>query len=114
MSLTKLQQRRLQQTKDEMAHLKEKVARASLLLVAWFTLIWVTLFLLFDILFEMSVDKISFSQAWNNSKWTKLAFQFLIWFVFHYFTLIKWPEYSLKAKQKELDDLKHRYGADEI
>jgi hypothetical protein len=111
MSLTSLQDRRLNQLKQDIAYYQERVGKTTIRHVLGFTLISVICFSLTDLLFDMSVDRVRFYQWVNSFKRIKLPLLFSFWFLFNLYFIYISPRHTLKRKQAELADLERRLGA---
>lgn len=111
--MTPLQERRLRQTEESVAYYERRVARSSWLRVLLLTFGWVLLMTISDVVIEVMVENISWSQGWRTIEWKKLPVRLVFWFViilvFDYYG----TRSTLKAKRKELAELQERYRADQ-
>jgi len=113
MNLTPLQERRLQQVKDEIVLLEEKVEKKDWLFAL--RLSWITVMAIYitEYLFDLLTEKKSLPVYVHEYGWLRILTGWIFWFVFDYVLMVSGNKKNLKLKRKELADLNKRYGLTE-
>lgn len=110
MNLTPLQERRLRQTKDQIAFFEKQVQTKGAWYVIRSALFYTMLFYAMDFLAGIFIDKKSLMQYFAGFSWLKLLFNWMVWVGIQYLIVIKGNSKQLKRKKKELQELKKRYA----
>lgn len=110
MNLTPLQERRLQQVKDEIVFLEKQTKKRGIGFAIWFSLCCIIVGHLVVYLIWFLIDRKSLSEYFHNYGWTDLLRSWLIWLLATYFLIVHGNHQALKLKRKELEELYRRYG----
>jgi hypothetical protein len=113
MNLTPLQERRLQQVKDEIVFLEKQTKKKGIGFAIWFSLACIIFGNTVGYLTEFLTDHKSLSVYIHNYGWLGLLRSWIIWLLASYFFIVRGNHQMLKLKRKELSELNKRYGLTE-
>ena len=113
MNLTPLQERRLQQVKDEIVFLEKEVKKKDWFFVLRFSWITVMAIYITEFLFDLLTVKRSLPVYVHEHGWIRIFMSWIFWFVFDYVIMASGNKKNLRLKRKELTDLQNKYGLTE-
>lgn len=114
MNLTPLQERRLQQVKDEIVFLEKQTKKKGLGFAIWFSIASIIVGNLVTYGFEFLVNHKTFSVYIHDNGWRSLLFSWVIFLLSIYFFVVRGNHQALKLKRKELEELHKKYGLNEM
>lgn len=109
MNLTPLQERRLQQVKDEIVFLEKEIKKKDWLFVLRFSWITVMAIYITEFLFDLLTVKKSLPVYVHEHGWIRILMSWIFWFVFDYVVMASGSKKNLRLKRKELADLQNKY-----
>ena len=113
MNITPIQERRLQQVKDEIVFLEKEDQKKGWLFVLILSLVQVILIYLLEYLFHLLTDKKSFVVYLQEYGWLRFFTSWIFWLLFDYVVMVSGKKKQLKLKKWELLELNKRYGLTE-
>jgi hypothetical protein len=109
MKLTPLQERRLQQVKDEIIFLEKQIKKRGVGFAVWFSLVCMIFGYVASYFIEFLIDHKSFSVYIPQESWVSFLRSWIIWLLATYFFVVRGNYQALKLKRKELEDLHRKY-----
>ncbi len=112
MNLTPLQQRRLQQTKEEISFYEKRLRKKGIPIYLKASVFVVAAIFLFNLLWDVFIEKKTWANAIAIFNWKETAIQFLFWLLVYYY-FFRGEGYQLRNKKKELAMLRKKYGMED-
>jgi hypothetical protein len=100
MSLTPLQERRLQQVKDEIVFLEKEIKKKDWLFILRFSWITVMVIYITEFLFDFLTVKKSLLVYVHEHGWIRILMSWIFWFVFDYVVMASGNKKNLRLKKK--------------
>ena len=113
MNLTPLQERRLQQVKDEIVFLEKQTKKKGTGFAIWFSLGCIIFGNLVVYLIGFLILHKSLSAYLHDYGWPDLLRSWLIWLLATYFFIVRGNHQALNLRRKELEQLHRKYGLSE-
>lgn len=113
MNITPLQERRLQQVKDEIVFLEKEVQKKDWLFALRLSWIIVMLVYIVEYLFYLLTEKKSLPVYVKEYGWLKILTNWIVWFLVNYVMMVMSNKKQLKLKKRELSELIKKYGLTE-
>jgi hypothetical protein len=113
MNLSPLQERRLQQVKDEIVFLEKQTKKRGIGFAIWFSFVCMVSGHLVSYLIEFLIDRTSLSVYVHNESWLNFLRSWIIWLLATYFFIVRGNHQALKLKRKELAELNRKYSLTE-
>jgi hypothetical protein len=110
MNLTPLQERRLEQVKDEIVFLEKQTKRRGIGFAIWFSLVCIILGNLVSCLIGFLIDHKPLTVYIHDYSWMSFFRNWVIWLLATYFFVVRSNHQALKLKRKELEELRKKYG----
>jgi len=113
MNLTPLQERRLQQVKNEIVFLEKQTKKKGIGFAIWFSLASIIVGNAVSYFIEFMTVHTALSVYIHNYGWPGLLRSWFIWLLATYFFIVRGTYQALKLKRKELAELNRKYGLTE-
>jgi hypothetical protein len=110
MNLTPLQERRLRQVEDEIIFLQKEVEKKGIWFALRFSWMTVMIFYIVGYFFDYLFDRTLLTDYVNEFGWIKILTSWIFWFLIDYHFIVRENNRRLRAKIKELAELKIKYG----